>query len=432
MFDDFELSMIDTGEAQIRVRHGGTGPPLLLLHGHPQTHLMWHKVAPRLAQDFTVVATDLRGYGGSSKPQTTPDHAPYSKRAMARDQVVVMQQLGFDQFYVAGHDRGARCAYRMALDHPERVQKLAVLDIVPTGDAFRRADMEFGLGFWHWFFLAQPYDLPERMIGANPDAYYKRWTDPPSYFAREAAEEYRRHVHDPRTIHAICEDYRAGATIDFQLDEADRGRLRIECPVLVLWSSEGELERWYDVLDVWRAWAVDVRGRGLPCGHYLPEEAPELVYRELDLFFSNRTWDGLPMSAEKPYGASVVVWTRSGEVMKFLLLHRGHWGRDYVGDWAWGPPGGARLPDEDLAECARRELLEETGLDLPIVPTDRGTYEWSVYSAEAPSEYVEIKLSPEHDRYRWASPSDAAEMCLPRMVAESLTAVVSGFGADHR
>ncbi len=174
MFEGFEVSMIDTGEAVIRVRHGGSGPPLLLLHGHPQTHVMWHKVAPRLAQDFTVVANDLRGYGDSSKPPSRPDHVPYSKRAMAHDQVVVMQQLGFERFFVAGHDRGGRCAYRMALDHPERVLTLAVLDIIPTGEAFRRADMAFGLGFWHWFFLAQPFPLPEQLIGANPDMFYFR------------------------------------------------------------------------------------------------------------------------------------------------------------------------------------------------------------------------------------------------------------------
>jgi haloacetate dehalogenase len=285
VFDGFELTMIDTGEAMIRTRYGGSGPPLLLLHGHPQTHLMWHKVAPRLAEDFTVVATDLRGYGGSSKPPTTPDHAPYSKRAMARDQVSVMQQLGFERFFVAGHDRGARCAYRMVLDHPERVERLAVLDIIPTGEAFRRANMEFGLGYWHWFFLAQPYDLPERIIGADPDAYYRQLTEPPSYFSSEAVEEYRRYVHDPQTIHAICEDYRAGATIDFRLDEADRGKRRIECPLLALWGAHGALGKWYDVLDVWRTWAVDVRGRSLPCGHYLAEEAPDLVYREMGLFF---------------------------------------------------------------------------------------------------------------------------------------------------
>lgn len=285
MFDGFELTMVETEEAVIRVRHGGSGPPLLLLHGHPQTHAMWHKVAPLLARDFTVVATDLRGYGQSSKPPTTPDHEPYSKRAMARDQVAVMRQLGFERFFVAGHDRGGRCAYRMALDHPERVRKLAVLDIVPTGEAFRRADMAFGLGYRHWFFLAQPYDLPERMIGANPDNYYFRRRD---LFDPEALTDYLRSVHDPATIHAMCEDYRAGATYDFALDEADRGRRRISCPVLALWGRKGRLEEWYDVLAIWRDWADDVRGRALDCGHYLPEEAPEETLAELQAFFSGQ------------------------------------------------------------------------------------------------------------------------------------------------
>ncbi len=167
MFEGFELSMVDTGDAAIRVRRGGSGPPVLLLHGHPQTHVMWHKVAPLLARDFTVVAADLRGYGQSSKPATTPDHMPYSKRVMALDQIAVMQHFGFEKFSVVGHDRGGRCAYRMALDYPEGVEKLAVLDIIPTGEALRRTNMEFAMGFWHWFFLAQPYDLPERMINAN-------------------------------------------------------------------------------------------------------------------------------------------------------------------------------------------------------------------------------------------------------------------------
>jgi haloacetate dehalogenase len=282
MFEGFDLTMIDTGEATIRVRHGGSGPPLLLLHGHPQTHVMWHIVAPLLARDFTVVATDLRGYGDSSKPPTTPNHEPYSKRAMARDQIAVMRQLGFERFFVAGHDRGGRCAYRMALDHPDRVLKLAVLDIVPTGETFRRADMAFGLGYWHWFFLAQPYDLPERMIGANPDNYYFRQRE---LFAPEALADYLRCVHDPATIHAMCEDYRAGATFDFELDEADRGRHRIACPVLALWGSRGRLEEWYDVLAIWRDWADDVQGRAIDCGHYLPEEAPEETHADLSTFF---------------------------------------------------------------------------------------------------------------------------------------------------
>ena len=179
-----------------------SGPPLLLLHGHPQTHVMWHKIAPRLAQHFTIVAADLRGYGDSSKPPTTPDHVPYSKRTMARDQIEVMRQLGFEQFFVAGHDRGGRCAYRMALDAPEHVLKLAVLDIIPTGEVFRRADMAFGLGYWHWFFLAQPYDLPERMIGANLDNYY--YHDTRALFDQEALEDYLRCVRNPATIHAMC------------------------------------------------------------------------------------------------------------------------------------------------------------------------------------------------------------------------------------
>jgi len=284
MFEGFTLTTIDTGETAIRVCHGGSGPPLLLLHGHPQTHAMWHLVAPPLAQDFTVVAPDLRGYGDSAKPPTTPDHAPYAKRAMARDQVAVMQQLGFEHFAVAGHDRGGRCAYRLALDHPERVRQLAVLDIVPTSEAFRRADMAFALSYWHWFFLAQPADLPERLIQADPEAFYLRRGG--RLFAPEALAEYRRCFHDPATIHAMCEDYRAGATIDFALDEADRGTRHIACPVLVLWGRRGQLENAYDVLAVWRDWADDVRGRALDCGHYLPEEAPDETYAELSRFFT--------------------------------------------------------------------------------------------------------------------------------------------------
>jgi haloacetate dehalogenase len=285
MFGGFQLSMMETAEAVIRVRHGGSGPPLLLLHGHPQTHMMWHLLAPRLAQDYTVVAADLRGYGGSSKPPTDAEHEPYSKRAMARDQVEVMRQLGFDQFFVAGHDRGARCAYRLALDHPQRVRKLAVLDIIPTGEALRRTNMAFALGFWHWFFLAQPAPLPEQLIGANPDNYYFRHSR--HLFHPQALDDYLRSVHDPATIHAMCEDYRAGVTIDFQLDEADRGKRRIACPVLALWSRQGELEQWYDVLAIWRDWATDVRGRALDCGHYLAEEAPDETYEELRSFFSS-------------------------------------------------------------------------------------------------------------------------------------------------
>jgi haloacetate dehalogenase len=285
MFEGFRLSTIDTGEAAIRVRHGGSGPPLLLLHGNPQTHVMWHKVAPRLAERFTVVATDLRGYGDSAKPADAPDHAPHSKRAMARDQIAVMRQLGHERFFVAGHDRGGRCAYRMALDHPEVVLKLAVLDIIPTGEHYRRTDMRFAMAYWHWFFLPQPYPLPERLIGADPDWFCLRGRE--HLFDPAVLAEYRRCFRDPETRHAICEDYRAGATIDREMDEADRraGR-RIGCPLLALWGGRNPIHQSYDVLAVWRDWADDVRGRAFDCGHYLPEEAPEETVAALLAFFA--------------------------------------------------------------------------------------------------------------------------------------------------
>ena len=283
MFEGFETATIDTGEAAIRVRTGGSGPPLLLLHGYPQTHVMWHLVAPRLARDFTVVATDLRGYGDSTAPPTTPDHEPYSKRAMARDQITVMERLGFDDFMVVGHDRGARCAYRMALDNPERVRRVALLDIIPTSEAYRRTDMKFALGAWHWFFLPQPYDLPERLLRHDPEVLYQGRK---GLFAPEAFEEYMRCARDPDTIHSFCEDYRAGATFDFELDESDRGVRRIACPVLVLWGEHGPLGNGNDVMAIWREWADDVRGKALDCGHHLPEEAPDDTYSELHEFLT--------------------------------------------------------------------------------------------------------------------------------------------------
>ena len=286
LFGGFETDTPDTGEAHIHVRHRGSGPPLLLLHGHPQTHLMWHRVAPRLAEDFTVVCADLRGYGDSGKPPTAPDHEPYSKRAMARDMVEVMRQLGFDAFFLAGHDRGGRCAYRLALDHPERVLKLAVLDIVPTAEMWRRADIEFGMTDWHWFFLAQPAPFPEDVIRADPDAFYFRAGR--ERFHPAALEAYLRAVHNPATIHAMCEDYRAGATYDYELDLSDKGVRKITCPVLALWSGRDELGEWFDVLTVWREWAEEVRGRGVDCGHFMAEEAPDEVYKELRAFFEGR------------------------------------------------------------------------------------------------------------------------------------------------
>jgi haloacetate dehalogenase len=285
MLDGFTRSFVDTGEATICVRNGGSGPPLLLLHGYPQTHVMWHLVAPRLARDFSVVAMDLRGYGDSSKPPTTPDHEPYSKRAMARDAVAVMRHFGFERFAVAGHDRGGRVAYRLALDEPQRVSKIATLDIIPTGEHFRRADMTFGMGYWHWFFLAQPFPLPEKLLSVDPGWFLQGRPNRASVHTPEALEEYLRCFRDPDTIHASCEDYRAGATYDFALDEADRGTKKIGVPLLALWAGRGQVGKWYDVLGVWRDWADDVRGHEIDAGHFMAEEAPDATYDALREFF---------------------------------------------------------------------------------------------------------------------------------------------------
>ncbi|HTW85933.1 MAG TPA: alpha/beta hydrolase [Candidatus Sulfotelmatobacter sp.] len=287
MFNGFVLERVDTGEAQIRVRRGGAGPPLLLLHGHPQTHVMWHRVAPELAREFTVVAMDLRGYGESSKPPTTDDHEPYSKRAMARDAVAVMRHYGFERFALAGHDRGGRVAYRLALDHPRRVTRLAVLDILPTYEHFARADMDFGLGYWHWFFLAQPAPFPENVIGADPDRFFLGRPNRPNVFADEALADYLRCYRNPATIHAACEDYRAAATYDYAIDAGDKsaGR-RIAAPLLALWAARGQVGAWYDVLTVWREWADDVRGGPIDAGHFMAEEAPESTLAALRDFFA--------------------------------------------------------------------------------------------------------------------------------------------------
>lgn len=284
LFPGFRTEDVPTGEATIHVRHGGSGPPLLLLHGHPETGAMWHLVAPRLAEAFTVVVPDLRGYGASSKPPTTPDHEPYSKRVLGRDLLAVMSRLGFERFGVVGHDRGGRVAYRMALDAPERIERLAVLDIIPTVEMWDAMDARLAMANWHWLFLAQPAPFPEELITADPDRYYfrTRW----ERFAPEALEEYRASLRDPAAIHAICEDYRAGATFDRELDARDRaeGR-RVACPVLVLWSAREDLEP-LDPLAVWRRWADDVDGRGLDCGHFLAEERPDDTYDALAGFFA--------------------------------------------------------------------------------------------------------------------------------------------------
>ena len=290
MFEGFRHLRVQTKEAEIDTLVDGTGPPLLLLHGYPQTKTMWHKIAPRLAQRFTVVLADLRGYGASSGPPDGDDHAAYSKRRMAADQVEVMASLGFAAFSVAGHDRGGRVAYRLALDHPARVVKLAVLDIVPTYEQFAAVDRLSALGSYHWYFLAQPRGFPERLIGGDPDFFLRHtltsWAGAAGSFSDEAFAEYLRCFRDPEVVHAMCEDYRAGATIDYALDEADltSGR-KIGCPVLALWGNKGRAHKRTQVIETWRRWAVDVRGEGLPCGHFLAEEAPEATRAALEKFF---------------------------------------------------------------------------------------------------------------------------------------------------
>lgn len=287
MFNGFQPAQIATTGATINLVRKGEGPPVLLLHGYPQTHAMWHRVAPALADRFTVVCADLRGYGGSSKPFGEADHSTYAKRAMALDMVEVMAALGFERFAVVGHDRGGRVGHRMALDHPERVERLAVLDIVPTYHALTHVTREMATLYYHWFFLAQPHDLPERLIGADPEGYLRTklagWGSHAAVFAPEAYAEYERCFRDPATIHATCEDYRAAATIDLAHDGPDRAR-RLTCPVLVLWGERGVPHRLYDVLSVWRGYADHVRGRSLPTGHYLAEEAPEQTAAELLAF----------------------------------------------------------------------------------------------------------------------------------------------------
>jgi haloacetate dehalogenase len=288
MFDGFDVRDIATRETSIHARIGGSGPPLLLLHGYPQTHAMWHRVAPVLAERCTVVCADLRGYGDSGKPASDPEHAVYSKRASAEDMVEVMAALGFARFMLAGHDRGGRVGHRLALDHPERVERMAVLDIVPTRTVFRATDQAIATGYYHWFFLIQPYDLPERLIGADPVYYLRRklgaWAALDN-FAPEALAEYERCFSDPAVIHASCEDYRAAASIDLAHDEADLEH-RIRCPLLVLWGRRGLMERHFDVLATWREKAAGpVSGRALDCGHFLAEERPEETASELRAFF---------------------------------------------------------------------------------------------------------------------------------------------------
>jgi haloacetate dehalogenase len=285
MFEGFALERIDVGDAVLRVRHGSSGPPVLLLHGHPRTHASWNKVAPVLAERFTVVCPDLRGYGQSSKPATTADHAPYSKRAMAGDGVALMRALGHERFCLAGHDRGLYVAQRLALDHPGSVRRLCLMDGVPIAEALARCDARFAARWFHWFYFGQTAKPAERFINADPEAWY---TATAEHMGAEAYQDYLYAIHDPDTVHAMMEDYRAGLGIDRDHDEADRaaGR-RIRCPLLFLWAAKDDMEDLYgDPLAIWRDWADDVRGQSVDCGHHIAEEAPAELAALLAAFFA--------------------------------------------------------------------------------------------------------------------------------------------------
>jgi haloacetate dehalogenase len=294
--DSFDTAQIDVGATKLFVRHAGRGgPPLVLLHGFPQTHRMWRRVAPALAQRFTVVCPDLRGYGDSGCPPSDATHAPYTKRSMARDVIALMERLGHARFAVAGHDRGGRVAYRMALDHPEQLTQVAVLDVLPTSTVWERADARFALAYWPWSMLAQAEPLPERLMQAASDAMVDGaldgWGSEPAAFETAVRAAYAAPLRDPAHAHAICEEYRAAATLDREHDAADRaaGR-RIACPVLALWSAGGPLDTWYrdagGPLALWRQWCTDLSGHSLDGGHFFPETRPDETARVLSEFFA--------------------------------------------------------------------------------------------------------------------------------------------------
>jgi len=294
MLDGFETAEVETGETRIFARWSGSGSPILLLHGFPQTHLMWQGMAPLLAHRFTVVYADLRGYGRSGCPASTTDHAPYANRAMAHDMVVVMEQLGFPRFSVAGHDRGGRVAYHLALDHPGRVERLAVLDMLPTGTIWERADARFALAYWPWSLLAQPEPLPGRFIAAVPEAVIENafagWGTPATAFGPEVRAAYVNALSEPTRVHAICEEYRAAATLDRVHDDADHksGR-RIACPLLALWSGLGPLNSWYaesgGPLALWRAWGTMSKAARSRQAYVFPKDIPHETADALDHFF---------------------------------------------------------------------------------------------------------------------------------------------------
>ncbi|MDB5784111.1 alpha/beta hydrolase [Caballeronia mineralivorans] len=282
MFDDFKDVSAKVDGVRIKAIQGGNGPALLLLHGHPQTHAIWHKLVPTLAKHFTIVAADLRGYGDSDKPQGLPDHSNYSKRRLAQDQVGLMRALGYESFAVLGHDRGGRVAVRMALDHPKVVTKLITLDVAPTLAMYEKTSFEFARAYWHWFFLVRPAPFPETLIRADADLYLKQTIGARSAglkpFTPAAYAEYLRCLQQPDTAHGICEDYRASVTIDLEHDRESLAKgQKIACDFLALWGAEGVIEKCFDPIAEWKHFSDNVSGHSLPCGHYIPEEAPELL-----------------------------------------------------------------------------------------------------------------------------------------------------------
>ena len=289
LFPNFESFLIEVNGVKIMARKGGSGRPLLLLHGHPQTHAIWHRVAQQLSKSFTVVMTDLRGYGDSSKPQGSHDHLNYSKRVMALDQIEVMRHFGFAEFDVLAHDRGARVAHRLALDHPRAVKRLVMLDIAPTLAMYEKTSNQFARSYWHWFFLIQPAPMPERLIEADPATYIRdvlgRRSAGLAPFDARALAEYVRCIELPGTAHGLCEDYRASAGIDLVHDQLDLDKKNfVQQPLLVLWGEQGVVHQCFEPLMEWSKLAQNVQGKALPCGHYIPEEAPELLLQQVQLF----------------------------------------------------------------------------------------------------------------------------------------------------
>lgn len=287
MFNGFDSERINVGEATINLRCGGSGPPLLLLHGHPQTHVTWHRVAPKLAEEFTLVVPDLRGHGESTGP-SDPETADYSNRAMANDMVAVMDELGYDEYRLAGHDRGGRVAYRYALDHPDRITRLATLDIVPTLEMAERMDYRLADRMFHWLFLAQPHPMPETFINATPDYYIDymmgRWTASAGAIDPEAMDAYRRAFRNEDVVRAACEDYRAGLSVDLEHDRASRDAgEKIDVPHLAMWGGAGTIP--FDPIEVWENWSDSVRGGAIDSGHFVMEEAPEETGEALLEFF---------------------------------------------------------------------------------------------------------------------------------------------------